>query len=224
MYLPQPGDYIDIHVHGGTPVSGIFILESLMAHEEKLPADVSGVAYTYGIHPWFLNEDNHKQLIISVENSINHPDVIAVGEAGFDRLRGPSIELQRTTFEEQVAISEATGKPVIIHCVRAWDELLSVKKKLKPKMPWLVHGFRGNVELAAQLLSKGVYLSFWFDFVLRSESRDLLRRLPADRIFLETDGAEVDIRTVYNKVASDLKISVDKLKSIVLSNFDNFFK
>jgi TatD DNase family protein len=224
MYLPQPGDYIDIHIHGGTPVSGIFILESLMAHEDKLPAEVSGVSYTYGIHPWFLNEDNHKQLIISVENSINHPDVIAIGEAGFDRLRGPSIELQRITFEEQVAISEASGKPVIIHCVRAWDELLSVKKKLKPKMPWLVHGFRGNMELAAQLLSKGMYLSFWFDFVLRPESRNLLRRLPADRIFLETDGADVDIRAVYTKVASDLKISVDKLKSIVLSNFDNFFK
>jgi TatD DNase family protein len=224
MHLPQPGDYIDIHVHGGTPVSGIFILESLMAHEEKLPADVSGVAYTYGIHPWFLNEDNHEQLIISVENSINHPDVIAIGEAGFDRLRGPSIELQRMAFEEQIAISEETRKPVVIHCVRAWDELLSVKKKLKPKMPWLVHGFRGNMELAAQLLSKGMYLSFWFDFVLRPESRDLLRRLPADRIFLETDGADVDIRAVYAKVASDLKISVDKLKSIVLSNYDNFFK
>jgi TatD DNase family protein len=223
MYFPQPGDYIDIHVHGGTPVSGIFILESLMAHEKKLPADVSGVAYTYGIHPWFLNEENHKQLILSVENSINHPDVIAIGEAGFDRLRGPSIELQRLAFEEQIAISEETRKPVVIHCVRAWDELLSVQKKLRPKMLWLVHGFRGNVELAAQLLSKGMYLSFWFDFVLRPESRDLLKRLPADRIFLETDGADVDIRAVYAKVASDLNISVDKLKSIVLSNFDKFF-
>jgi TatD DNase family protein len=220
MYLPLPGDYIDIHVHGGSPASGIFILESLMAHEEKFPADVSGVAYTYGIHPWFLNEDNHKQLIISVENSINHPDIIAIGEAGFDRLRGPSIELQRKAFEEQIAISEETGKPVVVHCVRAWDELLSVQKKLKPKMPWLVHGFRGNVELAAQLLSKGMYLSFWFDFVLRPESCYLLRQLPINRIFLETDGADVDIRIIYDKVASDLNMSVDELKSIILKNFN----
>jgi TatD DNase family protein len=219
MYLPQPGDYIDIHVHGGTPASGIFILESLMAHEEKLPEDVSGVAYTFGIHPWFLNEDNHKQLIISVENSVNHPGIIAIGEAGFDRLRGPSIELQRLVFEEQIAISEETEKPVVIHCVRAWDELLSVQKRLKPKMPWLVHGFRGNVALATQLLSKGMYLSFWFDFVLRSESRDLLRHIPADRIFLETDGADIDIRTIYDKVATDLDLSVVELKSIILKNF-----
>jgi TatD DNase family protein len=222
MYLPQPGDYIDIHVHGGKPAFGMFILESLMAHEEKLPADVSGVAYTYGIHPWFLNEDNHEQLIISVENSINHPDIIAIGEAGFDRLRGPSIELQRLAFEEQIVISEETGKPVVIHCVRAWDELLSVHKKLKPKMPWLVHGFRGNVELAGQLLSKGMYLSFWFDFVLRPESGDLLRHLPANRIFMETDGADVDIRMIYDKVASDLDLSVDELKIIILKNFNKW--
>jgi TatD DNase family protein len=220
MYFPNQGDYIDIHVHGGVPASGIFILESLMAHEGKMPEDIPGVSYTYGIHPWFLNEDNHKQLISSVESTICQPGIIAIGEAGFDKLRGPSVELQRTVFEEQIVISEELKMPVIIHCVRAWDELLSVQKKLKPKMPWLVHGFRGNVELASQLLSKGMYLSFWFDFVLRPESGKLLKQLPTDRIFLETDGADVDIRTIYNKVAKDLDLTVDGLKLIILKNFN----
>ena len=220
MYLPQPGDYIDIHVHGGLPASGIFILESLMAHEGKLPVDVSGIAYSYGIHPWFLNEENHKQLINSVENTVIQPEIIAIGEAGFDRLRGPSPELQSRVFEEQIIISEKISKPVVIHCVRAWDELLAVYKKIKPKMPWLIHGFRGNVELASQLLTKGFYLSFWFDFILRPESKELLKQLPADRIFLETDGADVDIKSIYNKVATDLDLSVDELKSIILKNFN----
>jgi TatD DNase family protein len=220
MYLPQPGDYIDIHVHGGSPTSGIFILESLMAHEEKLPVDIPGVGYTYGIHPWFLNEENHKQLISSVENAVIQPEIIAIGEAGFDRLRGPSPGLQRRVFEEQIIISERILKPVVIHCVRAWEELLAVHKKIKPKMPWLIHGFRGNVELADQLLTKGMFLSFWFEFILRPESRNLLRHLPADRIFLETDGADVDIRSIYNKVSTDLDISVDELKSIILKNFN----
>ncbi len=223
MQLPHPGDYIDIHVHDGSPAPGIFILESLMAHEGKSPADTSGVGYTYGIHPWFLTEVNHRQLLNSVESSISFPGVIAVGEAGFDRLRGPSVELQRQTFEEQVKISEETAKPVVVHCVRGWDELLSVRKKLKPKMPWLVHGFRGNVELATQLLSKGMYLSFWFDFILRPESSGLLKKLPINKIFLETDGAAVDIRDIYSKVANDLDLSVDELKSVILKNFGDFF-
>ena len=220
MYVPAQGDYIDVHVHGGNPAPGIFIVESLMAHERKLPDDKPGVLYTYGIHPWFLNEDNQKQFISSVENVATLPGIIAIGEAGFDKLKGPSIELQRTVFEKQVVISEKLKLPVVIHCVRAWDELLSVQKKLKPKMPWLVHGFRGNVELALQLLSKGMYLSFWFDFVLRPQSGNLLKQLPADRIFLETDGAEVDIRTIYSKVANDLDMTVDSLKLLILKNFN----
>ena len=222
MYFPQNGDFIDIHVHGGTPSSGIFILESLMAHESKIPAAIAGVAFTYGIHPWFLNESNYKQLIISVESLISHPDIIAIGEAGFDRLRGPSPELQRRAFEDQIIISEKIRKPVVVHCVRAWDELLAVHKKLKPEMSWLIHGYRGNVKLATQLISKGMYLSFWFDFVLRPGSGDLLRHLPTDRIFLETDGADVDIKNIYDKVASDLDLSVDGLKSIILKNFNRW--
>jgi TatD DNase family protein len=115
--------------------------------------------------------------------------------------------IQRIAFEEQVAISEETEKPVIIHCVRAWDELLSVQKKLKPRMPWLVHGFRGNRELAGQLLAKGMYLSLWFDFALKPESGELLRSLPINRIFL----------------ATDLDLDVDELKTSLLNNFKSFF-
>ena len=224
MHFPQEGDYIDIHVHDGKPSAGLFILESLMAHEEKMPEAMSGVSYTYGIHPWFLNEENHKQLLLSVEKTVCHPEVIAVGEAGFDRLKGPSAELQRKVFEEQVIISEEIKKPVIIHCVRSWDELLAAKKKLKPRMPWLIHGFRGNQELAGQLLSKGMYLSFWFEFVLRPESGNLLRNMPNDRFFLETDGADVDIRSIYQKVATDRSQNVDDLKSDILNNYKAFFE
>lgn len=224
MNLPQTGDYIDMHTHGGKPAPGVFIIECLMAHEEKLPDNVPGVAYTFGIHPWFLNENNHEQLISSVESSAGHSNMIAIGEAGFDKFRGPSPELQRIAFEEQVSIAEAHMKPIIIHCVRAWDELLAVHKKLRPNMPWLIHGFRGNAELATQLLSKGTYLSFWFDFVMRTESAQLLRCLPKERIFLETDGADIDIRTIYEKVASDLDLSVSELRTIVLTNFKGFFK
>ena len=150
-------------------------------------------------------------------------NLIAIGEAGFDKLRGPAMSTQAKVFEAQVIISEEIKKPLYIHCVRAWDELLPAHKKFRPKMPWLIHGFRGNIELAGQLLSKGMYLSFWFDFVIRPESSKLLRNLPEDRIFLETDGAEIDIRLIYMKVADDLGKDVEQLKSLILNNYNNFF-
>jgi TatD DNase family protein len=222
MSLPQLGDYIDIHVHGGKPAKGIFILESLMAHENKMAENISGIAYTYGIHPWFLDENNHKQQICSLNNAIANPYVIAIGEAGFDKLRGPSPDLQQEVFEEQVIIAERNFKPLVIHCVKAWDEMLASHKSLKPQMPWLIHGFRGSPELARQLTSKGMYLSVWFEYVLRPESSDLLRSLPPEKFFLETDGADVDIRDIYMKVSFDLGISVDELKVRILSNYKKF--
>ena len=224
MNLPGTDDFIDIHSHDSCPIPGIFTVENLMAHEGKSPEDAPGLAFTSGIHPWYLNEINHNKLVDKVLTTIAHPSVVAVGEAGFDKLKGPPLELQRRTFEEQVTIAEEHKKPVVIHCVRAWDELLSEHKKLRPKMPWLIHGFRGNKELAFQLISKGMYLSFWFDFVMRPESANLVKGLPSDRIFLETDGADIDIRDIYNKVSSDLVITSDKLKAQILSNFNKFFK
>lgn len=223
MHLPLNGDYIDIHIHGGKPAAGIFLLESLMAHEEKIPEDIPGVAYTFGIHPWFLNENNYIQQLNSVKLKVGNPGIIAIGEAGFDKLKGPSIALQRKVFEEQIALSEDLKKPVVIHCVRAWEELLAVRKQLKPKMPWLVHGFRGNEKLANQLLSKGMFLSIWYDFVLRPGSTGLVRALPSDRFFLETDGADVFIKTIYEKVANDLSLGIDVLKLNMLNNFNDFF-
>jgi len=224
MDLPGKGDYIDIHTHGAEPVTGIFSIETLLAHEQRQPENLPGILFSFGIHPWHLDEKNHNQQITNVIMIADNPLVIAIGEAGFDKIKGPSIELQRRAFEEQVYLAEEQKKPVVIHCVRYWDELVQMNKKLKPKMPWLVHGFRGKKDLASQLISKGMYLSFWFDFIVKPESSQLVRSLPKDRIFLETDGAGIDIKDIYNKVAADLELSVDELKVQILSNFNDIFK
>ena len=120
-------------------------------------------------------------------------------------------------------IAEEQNKPVVIHCVRAWDELMLAHKRLKPSKPWMVHGFRGNRELAAQLISKNMFLSFWFDFIIRPEAAKLIKSLPAERIFLETDGSGVDIKDIYRKVSTDLEVTVDKLKEIIYKNFIEYF-
>ncbi len=223
MNFPEPDDYIDIHNHGAKPVPGVFAVETLMAHEEREPENIKGLTFSFGIHPWHLDEKNHDQLLARVIKVAGNPDVAAIGEAGFDRIKGPSSELQKKTFEEQVLIAEEKKKPVIIHCVRAWDDLLQEHKRLKPKMPWLVHGFRGKPDLAHQLVSKGMYLSFWFDFVMRPEAVPLLKSVPKERIFLETDGAAVDIKDIYNKVSADLGLTVEELKGTIFSNFNQFF-
>lgn len=224
MYYPHHGDYIDIHNHDSKPVKDVHIVDNLMAHEGRLPDHDSGMKYSMGIHPWFLNKTNQNTLMEFVRNNARNDSVIAIGEAGFDKLKGPSIDLQRLIFAQQAVLSEELGKPLFIHCVKAWDELIASHKRLKPDMPWLVHGFRGKKELAIQLISRNMYISFWFDFVIRPEATKLIRSLPVDRIFLETDGSGADIRELYKKVSNDLEITVDELKYQVHSNYGKLFK
>ena len=90
-------------------------------------------------------------------------------------------------------------------------------------MPWIIHGFRGKKELAAQLISKNMYISFWFDFIIRPESSVLVKSLPVEKIFLETDGSGYDISLIYKKVADNLELSINELKDLILSNFKRVF-
>ena len=223
MGFPAQNDYIDIHTHGAEPHPGRFSVETLMAHEGRSYKETSGLAFIAGIHPWYLTPEDHDAQLSYVKSAVLSASVIGVGEAGFDKLRGPGTDLQRKTFEEQVDFSIQCNKPVIVHCVRSWEELLESHRRLRPVLPWLVHGFRAKKELALSLISKGFYLSFWFDFILRSEASGLIAALPVDRIFLETDGSGTEISLIYSKVASDLKMTADELKTRLYNNFCNFF-
>ncbi len=212
MNVPSQDDFIDIHTHGALPEPGIFRVENLMAHENRMPVNTGQMAFTAGVHPWHLNDQNRKIQLEYIHEIASNPLLVALGEAGFDRLRGPSLALQRTVFEDQVRLAGDVQKPLVIHCVRWWDELLQAHKKFKPHKPWMVHGFRGKKELGLQLVSCGMYISFWFDFIIRPEASALVRALPRERIFLETDGADIDIREIYRKVADDLSVTVEELK------------
>ena len=223
MNSPRPGDYIDIHTHDSRPFPGVFAVENIMAHENRDAESISAPVFTAGIHPWHLDGNNSVTLLDYIRRIASSPNLIAFGEAGFDKLRGPSHEIQLAVFSEQVRIAGEFGKPLVIHCVKAWNELQEAHRDLKPVTPWLVHGFRGKKELALQLLNRGMYISFWFDFVIRPESSGLIKSLPPERIFLETDGADADIRDIYAKVSADLGLGVDKLKKRISDNYRELF-
>lgn len=224
MSFPSAGDYIDIHNHGSIPEKGKFQVENLMTHEGREPVNIENLSFTIGVHPWFLTSENLEKQIAIVAKFSTNSNIMAIGEAGFDRLKGPSPEIQEKAFKGQVLIADKVSKPLFIHCVRAWDDLLAAHKKMRPSTPWIIHGFRGKKELARQLTEKGMYLSFWFDFILKPESTALIKSLPKERIFFETDGSGADIKMIYNKVAGDLDITEDNLKTQIYKNYKEVFK
>jgi len=223
MIFPEPGKYIDIHTHGSTADEEVFFIQNLMADEDLMPDDIYNQPCSYGIHPWNLEKDNSDNLLLKVKNAAGCKNLMAIGEAGYDKLKGPDLKLQNEVFMAQAILAEEYRKPMIIHCVKAWDELIAVHRKLKPTVPWLVHGFRGSIELANQLIARGFWLSFWYDFILRSESSGLIRSVSQEKIFVETDGADIKIQNIYLKVADDLSIPLDAFKILINRNFVNFF-
>ena len=206
-------ELLDIHTHHTDGALGEAIIN-------KMPRELvtePGKWYSVGIHPWFIYKigKEDKDLLYEL---VKHPQVLAIGEAGFDRAKDFSEANQISFFAEQAYLAEEVDKPLIIHLVKAADLLLAEYKKLMPKMPWIIHGFRGKPELAKQLLDAGMYLSFGERY-----NMEAVRATPLDHLFLETDEAICGIHHIYNKVAEDLGMDVEELKQQVKKNIDRIF-
>lgn len=207
--------YYDIHTHQpSVHPKDIAIVNTIIKEDCEfcLPAAYCSV----GIHPWYIY--NVREQLSCLESIISASNVVAIGEAGLDKLAETSLAIQQEVFLEQVELAEEKSKPLIIHCVKAWAELIAARKMVKPQMPWIIHGFRGNGELAQQLISQGFYLSFGEYF-----NPSALRLAWLDRIFAETDDKEVDIRAVYRQIASSLHLSFEELASGLENNVHNIF-
>lgn len=116
-------------------------------------------SFSVGIHPWDTATLGSEADIEQVRRLAALPQVVAIGEAGLDALRGAPLSEQERVFEAHVAISEAAGKPLIIHAVRTLHLILALHKRLRPTQTWIIHAFRGSAALAAQLAERGIHLS-----------------------------------------------------------------
>lgn len=167
--------YTDIHTHDLRAGDKAII---------NLPwgADVPETgSYSVGIHPWDTEstvESDFERLRLLAA----HPRVVAIGESGIDTLRGAPVERQLDIFRRHVAVSEAVGKPLIIHAVRSLPMIMHERKTLRPKQPWVIHGYRGNAATARQLLALGIDISLGTRY-----NPDVIRSVPPERLYRETD-------------------------------------
>lgn len=158
-----------------------------------------------------------------LEKILHLPDIIAIGESGLDKNAPVSIERQLELFRQQLPLSERTGLPVILHCVGRWNELELLFKEKKPGTPaWIIHGFR-KTKLADKYIRLGAYLSFGHALLYDEKLQQLVKTLPFDRIFLETDGADVDIIALYEKLAELKSLSLPAVIDQLYTNFRTVF-
>ena len=221
-------DILDIHTHkqevdtqGKSIINYPLLADSplYMPLAENVEVAVGrGSYYSTGIHPWEVRESNVSQQLSFLQQQLQRKQFVAVGEAGLDKLAKAPMELQLAVFKEQVKLSEKLGLPLIIHCVKAMEELLGVKKESRPQQSWIWHGFRGKPEQAVQLLKKGFYLSFGEYY-----PDETMQIVPDERLFLETDDSLLDIEDILCQAARVRGVEVEALCEVIRRNIQNVF-
>ncbi|MDR0232504.1 MAG: TatD family hydrolase [Dysgonamonadaceae bacterium] len=171
-----------------------------------------------GIHPWYIEEENIEKELDLIEKYATSSNIKAIGECGLDKLCETDFELQKKVFLSQISISEKVKKPLIIHCVKSFDEMVFFKKKSNPTQAWIIHGFRGKPQQAKQLIEQGFYLSFGLHYNEQS-----LQNIPIEKVFFETDDSDCDIRTIYKNAAKTLNISEKNLIRQIEENVNSCF-
>ena len=180
--------------------------------------------YSIGIHPWYINESRLESDLKIIEEKLQLKQCLALGECGLDKRIEIPMELQIAVFEKQIALAEKYQKPLVLHLVAAFDELIAIKKRLQISVPIIIHGFSKNQQVAKQLIDNGLYLSFGKYLLRNPELESVFQSIPNDRFFLETDTIEETLQEVYILAAKYKNIPIEDLKEIVNSNFNSVFK
>ena len=215
--------YVDAHTHRRSPKDTVTSLVNIRITSATEVFETDGIC-TVGLHPWDVNEDWRDAFDI-VEELSGEELVVGIGECGLDRASNAPWIHQVDAFEYVADLVERVSKPLVIHCVKAHDELLRVHKFIDPIQPWVLHGFVKGVDLARQCLDAGMILSFGAAVLKESSSLvEAVRLCPADRFLLETDTDGASIEDIYAAVATMRGVPLEELCPTLQQPFATVFK
>lgn len=211
--------YFNLHTHSSVQDPEVFELVNQYPWEFNSSVE----HYSIGIHPWHISEERLQDDLQMIESKLPEKECLAVGECGLDKRIEIPMETQIPVFEKQLLLAEKYKKPVVLHCVAAYQEAIEIKNKMKISVPMIIHGFSKNEQVAKSLLDNGFYLSFGKYLLRNPELETVFKSVPNDLFFLETDMVEESIRDVYSLAAKYKDISLEKLHEIVNGNFKKVF-
>lgn len=212
--------YFNLHTHKFTNDPNVLELVNQYPWE----FDDSIPQYSIGIHPWYIDESRMENNLKIIEEKLQLKECWALGECGLDKRIEIPLELQIMVFEKQILLAEKYKKPLILHLVAAYQELIEIKNRLQVSVPIILHGFSKNEQTAKQLIDNGCYLSFGKYLLRNPELETVFQSIPNDRFFLETDTIDESLVEVYQKAANYKKMSVEAIQTQINQNFNTVFK
>ena len=210
---------INLHTHKFSNLSDV--IEVVNQYPWEFDASIPN--YSIGIHPWYIDENRLESDLEIIKEKLQLSECLALGECGLDKRIEIPLDLQISVFKKQLEIVKQTKKPIVLHCVAAYDEVIAIKKEMKIENPMIIHGFSKNEQVAKSLLNNGFYLSFGKYLLRNPDLEKVFTFAPENQILLETDTIEESIYEVYKKAASIKGISVEEMKTIVFTNFSRIF-
>jgi TatD DNase family protein len=211
--------FFNLHTHRSNFDTGVVSL----VNQYPWAFDASIPHFSVGIHPWYIDVSQLDVHFDALEKQLQHPHCMALGECGLDKRIDIPFALQMEVFKQQIVLAQKHQKPLIIHCVAAFQELMALKKQEKIQVPIVIHGFSKNIQLAYQLLDQGFYLSFGKYLWMQDLLPQVFKEMPLNRIFLENDTTEKPIDKVYILAAQIKNIPLQTLKNEIESNFNTVF-
>ncbi|HPB04954.1 MAG TPA: TatD family hydrolase [Prolixibacteraceae bacterium] len=213
-------EYVDIHTHHVN-----IEWEQLAIHNYVLPLNEipSAQYFSAGWHPWHLNGFSADECKSEFKRLASYKNFVAVGECGLDRKKGNNWDEQILAFETQLEIAKEYKKPLILHAVKSYSDLLQLLKMHQFENKVLIHGFIGNEQVIMQFSTFDTYFSFGKSiFNDHSKSIELLKTIAPEKIFFETDDSNFSISDIYLRAATIRQVSVEELSRITKNNFRKF--
>ena len=198
---------VDIHTHKSTNSNFPAIQNISLAETEKVFSTVDSGIFSAGIHPWVAHKFSDNEFS-ELRKWLTDSRFVAVGECGLDKNSEATLETQIVVFKKHIILSEEFQKPLIIHCVGCFNELIMLRKEMNPLQLWIIHGFRGKPELAQQMLKSGCALSFGEHF-----NENSVRITPIDKLFVETDESNLSIDFIYKNIALVKNIDTNEINA-----------
>ena len=211
--------FINLHTHTFSNLSDVIEVVNQYPWE----FDASIPSYSIGIHPWYIDENRLETDLETIKQKLQLDKCLALGECGLDKRIEIPLELQISVFKQQLELVKETQKPIVLHCVAAYDEVIAIKKEMKMENPMIIHGFSKNEKVAQSLLKNGFYLSFGKYLLRNPDLEKVFTFAPENQILLETDTIEESIYQVYEKAAEIKGISIEEMKAIVFTNYSTIF-
>jgi len=217
--------YLDFHLHTNYSKSDVCTIQNIYLQDYQKNRNINQPLFTCGLHPWHLDQLTLKECRNLLHGAAALPGLFAIGECGLDKNTAFALELQIDFFRMHILTAKEFHKPLIIHCVRRHGELLQILKQEKFKEAAIIHGFDSKESVAEQLLDHNLYFSFGSAILKPNHpAAKVLKTIPDDRFFLETDDFPVSIEEIYLKAAQLRDTDLTTIQKIVNSNLHRIQK